>query len=64
MNSDLTFDYMDIKDDVYDYYIESYNSNEGDSALAIAEASVYFLMDESLIENIINSVIRGETEDA
>lgn len=55
--------YEDIDQDIYEYYLDTINNNGGDRELAIAETSLYFMKDDTLIEDIINSIensIEGE----
>lgn len=58
-----TYDYDDIDADVYSFYLSSLASH-GDKFVAIAEASVFFMEDETFIEDIIGKYERGEQDDA
>ena len=57
--------YEDIDEDIYSFYMESFKGSDGDVTLAIAEASLFFMEDETFIEDAIRRYINGEeNEDA
>mgnify|MGYP001587156701 CR=1 FL=1 len=57
------YTYEDIDSDIYSFYRESVSNSGGDVKLAIAEASVFFMEDETFIEDVIDKIENGIEED-
>ncbi len=47
-------EYDDIDEEIYQYYIDCLDNNEGDEYLAVVETADNFIEDEDFIETIVN----------
>jgi len=57
------YTYDNIDEDMYNFYIDCLRNNH-DEMLSIAETSLFFMEDETFIEDAIFRYLNGEEEDA